>query len=59
MVFYRYYGNLLYGVWYGAKLTLPVQNGLRKASPPQNLPFLLPGVLLPCADATQCFPERP
>ena len=22
-----------------------------------NLPFLLPGVLLPCADATQCFHE--
>ena len=35
------------------------KNGHRKASPPQNLPFLLPGVLLPCADATQCFHERP
>jgi len=35
------------------------KNGLGKASTPQNLPFLLPGVLLPCADATQCFPERP
>jgi len=33
-------------------------NGLRKASPPQNLPFSLPGVFLPCADATQCFPEQ-
>jgi len=40
--------------------------GLRKASPPsdrpirpKHLPFLLPGVLLLCADATQSFPERP
>ena len=29
------------------------------ASPPQNFPISLPGVLLPCADATQCFHERP
>ena len=35
------------------------KNGLRKASPPKNLPFSLPGVLLSCADATQCFPARP
>jgi hypothetical protein len=27
--------------------------GLRMASPPQNLPFSLCGVLLPCANATQ------
>jgi len=35
------------------------KNGLRKASLPQSLPFSLPSVLLPCADATQCFHERP
>ena len=50
-----------YGTVYG---TVPCwhcqcKNGLRKASPPQNLPFSLPSVLLPCDDATQCFPERP
>jgi hypothetical protein len=47
-VFYRNYGKKRYGVRYGAKLALPVQNGLRKASPPQNLPFSLPSVLLLC-----------
>jgi len=35
------------------------KNGLRKASPPQNLPFLLPGVLLLHSDATQCFLNDP
>jgi len=29
------------------------------ASPPQNLSISLPFVPLPCADATQCFHERP
>jgi len=50
-----------YGTVYG---TVPCWHcqciyGLRKVSPPQNLPFSLPSVLLPCADTTQCFPERP
>jgi len=32
---------------------------LRKASPPQTPPISTSSMLLLCADATQCFPERP
>ena len=44
-----------YGTVYGTVLSWHCQckNGLRMASSPQNLPFPLPGVLLPCVDATQ------
>jgi hypothetical protein len=35
------------------------KNGLRKASSPQTPPISTSSVLLLCADATQCFPERP
>jgi hypothetical protein len=50
-----------YGTVYGKVPSWHCQckNGLRMASSPQNLPFSLPGVLLPCANATQCFHERP
>ena len=50
-----------YGTVYGTVPSWHCQckNGLRMASPPQNLPFSLLSVLLPCADATQCVPERP
>jgi hypothetical protein len=50
-----------YGTVYGTVPSWHYQckNGLKMASSPQNLPFSLPGVLLPCANATQCFHERP
>jgi hypothetical protein len=33
--------------------------GLRKALPPRTPPISTSSMLLLCADATQCFPERP
>ena len=50
-----------YGTVYGTVPSWHCQckNGLRMASPPQNLPFSLRSVILPCADATQCFHDRP
>ena len=33
--------------------------GLKKASPPQTPPISTSSMLLLCADATQCVPERP
>ena len=58
-VLYRLDGKLRYGVRYGAKLALPVQTWPQNGLSAPNLPISLPGVLLPCADATQCFYERP
>ena len=52
--------TLLYGVRYGAKLALPVQKWHQKGlSTPEPPIFSPPSVLLPCADATQCFTKRP
>jgi hypothetical protein len=52
---YRLDGRLRYGVRYDAKLALPVQNGLRKASPPQNLPFLEPTAMYHTKPVLYCF----
>ena len=50
-----------YGTVYGTVPSRHCQckNGVRMAFSPQNLPFSLPGVLLPCANATHSFLERP
>ena len=53
---YRNYGNFLYGVRYGAKLALPMQNWPQKGLSTPTPPIFTSSMLLLRADATELLP---